>query len=148
MVDEAQEKTDFAANVQTIVGPTLAHRGFTLDEIKATDEGGRTGVAVFYRNQVCKLQVYWSAREREINCMMAPLDAPNEHGLYDNSRNWHYLNDFVPVPDLPLEELVKQLRAERSNFESETKWLAWIAIRIDRFYESALAGIRQLNASE
>jgi len=106
------------------------------------DEGGRTGTVVFFRNEVCRLQIYWSSREHEINCMIGPLDAPDVHGLYDKSNTWHYLNDFVPVPKVPLEELVKQLRDERRNFQSREKWLAWIASRIDRYYESALAGLQ------
>lgn len=134
--------SSFVDDVVSIVGPKLLRRGFVVDEVdQEVDEGGRKGAVVYFRGSACKLQVYWSAREREINCMIAPLDAPNEHGLYNRSERWHYLNDFVPTPDIPLEELVKRLRAERKNFENQTTWLQWISDRIDEYYDSALKGI-------
>lgn len=136
----------FVDDVVSIIGPNLLRRGFVVDEIdQDVDEGGRRGAVVYFRGPDCKLQVYWSAREREINCMVGPLEAPNEHGLYNRSEQWHYLNDFVPTPDIPLEELVKRLRSERKNFENQTTWLQWISERIDRYYDSALKGIDELN---
>ncbi|EID14042.1 hypothetical protein MXEN_10179 [Mycobacterium xenopi RIVM700367] len=129
---------DFPEKVQSIIGPLLSSLGFRLDEIDDdVDEGGRRGSVVYYRSSDCKLQVYWSAREYEINAMIAPLDAPNEHGLYNRSRKWHYLNEFIKAPDLPLEELVQVLKAERSNFESETKWLEWLRGRIKEYFPVA-----------
>jgi hypothetical protein len=148
MQDQDSAQTDFATKVQAIVAPSIAPRGFVLQQVRDFDEGGRRGTALFFVNNACKLQIYWSAREREINCMMAPLSARNVHGLYDKSGMWHYLNDFVPKPDIPLEELVRQLRAERANFETQEKWLTWITARIDQFYDSALAGIRGSNSSD
>ncbi|MGE2731867.1 hypothetical protein ACQI4F_20555 [Mycolicibacterium vaccae] len=139
-------ESGFVDNVSEIVGPVLTRRGFVIDEVDDhVDEGGRTGEVVYFRGPDCRLQVYWSAREREINAMLAPLDAPNEHGLYNRSGKWHYLNSFVPRPQIPLEELVRQRKAERENFETETKWLQWLAHRIDTYYESAHAGIRNLH---
>lgn len=134
---------DFSREVQTIVGPLLSSMGFALDSIdNDVDEGGRTGSVVFYRSQDCKIQIYFSAREREINAMIGPLDAPNEHGLYTRSPDWHYLNDFSDEPKLPLEELVEKLRSDRTNFETTTKWLEWIkAERIVRYFDSAHAAI-------
>lgn len=106
------------------------------------DEGGRTASFVVYRGQDCKIQVYYSSREGEINAMIGTLDAPNQHGLYDQSRKWHYFNDFADEPKICLEELVRNLRDERSNFETTQKWLEWIKReRIDRYFESAYAAI-------
>jgi hypothetical protein len=76
--------------------------------------------------------------------MIGPLEAPNEHGLYNRSGKWHYLNDFTPTPQIPLEDLVHQLRSERSNFESHTKWLKWLAQRVEDYYEDAYSGILKL----
>lgn len=133
---------DFPQKVQSIVGPRLADLGFELDEIdNNVDEGGRHGSVVYYRSADCKLQIYWSEREGEINAMIARLDAPNEHGLYNRSSQWHYLNDFIQAPDLPLEELVKVLKAERANFESDTKWLEWLRGRIETNFPAARDGV-------
>lgn len=113
--------------------------GFTPDIIDTdVDEGGPKGSVIFYRSADCKIQVYRSSREGEINAMIGPLDAPNQHGLYDRSGKWHYFNDFADEPKLPLEELVRKLRDERSNFETTSKWLEWIKKeRIGRYFEAA-----------
>jgi len=136
----------FPTEVQSVVGPLLTDLGFTLDEIdNNVDEGGRLGAVVYYQSDDCKLQVYWSAREREINAMIAPLNAPNEHGLYDRSSKWRYLNEFVKPPDLPLEELVRVLKADRANFESDIKWLEWLKGRISQYFEAAHAGVLEMH---
>ncbi|WP_407688496.1 hypothetical protein [Mycobacterium sp. HUMS_1102779] len=133
---------DFPEKVQSIIGPLLSSLGFQLDEIdNNVDEGGRRGSVVYYRSADCRLQVYWSAREYEVNAMIASLDAPNEHGLYNRSSKWHYLNEFAETPDLPLEELVQVLKAERGNFESDTKWLEWLRGRIEKYYSVARDGV-------
>lgn len=134
---------DFPAEVQSVVGPLLTDFGFTVDEIdNNVDEGGRRGSVVFYRSKDSKIQIYRSSREGEINAMIGPLDAPNEHGLYSRSGKWHYFNDFADEPKLPLEELVRKLRDERVNFETTPNWLEWIKReRIVRYFESAYAAI-------
>lgn len=134
---------DFSDEVQQIVGPFLSSMGFKLDAIdNDVDEGGRKAAVVFYRGQDCKIQVYYSSRECEINAMIGPLDAPNEHGLYNRSRKWFYFNQFSNEPKLPLEELVKKLRDERSNFETTPKWLEWIKReRIQKYFDSVHAAI-------
>ena len=78
---------DFSEEVQVIIGTLLSRLGFAVDRIdNDVDEGGRCGRVVYYRGgDCCKIQVYWSAREFEINAMIAPLLAPNEHGLYNRS---------------------------------------------------------------
>jgi hypothetical protein len=136
-------KSEFPREVQAIIGPLRSSIGFVVDSIdNDVDEGGRTGSVVFYRSQDCKIQIYYSSREREINAMIGALDAPNEHGLYARSREWHYFNDFSDEPKLPLEELVPKLRSERANFENTPKWLEWIKReRIARYFESAHAAI-------
>lgn len=73
--------------------------------------------------------------------MIAPSDAPNEHGLYNRSSKWPYLNEFAEIPDLSLEELVQVLKAERGNFESDTKWLEWLRGRIEKYCSVARDGV-------
>jgi hypothetical protein len=136
-------KDDFPQEVRKIVGPLLLGMGYTLEAIDDdVDEGGPKGSVVFYRSKDTKIQIYRSSREGEINAMIGPLDAPNEHGLYDRSQKWHYFNEFADEPKLPLEELVEKLRSERANFETMPKWLEWIKKeRIGRYFESAHAAI-------
>ncbi|WP_422745636.1 hypothetical protein ACN27E_24995 [Mycobacterium sp. WMMD1722] len=139
----------FVSDVQSVIGPLMTDLGFVLDGVDdSVDEGGRTGAVVFYRRWDCKLQIYWSAREFEINVMIAPGWAPNEHGLYDRSAKWHYLTEFVPRPDVPLEQLVKMLRADRANFESDTTWLMWLKERIAENFAAAHLGVLHMYDSE
>jgi hypothetical protein len=135
----------FTAKVERIVGPALAQLGFSLvavdDEV---DEGGRLGSVVYYMSTDCKLQLYWSARAGEINCMVAPKDAPDLLGLYDRSGKWHFLNAFVQKPALPLEELVKVLQSEPAQFATQESWLEWWRDRISRYLDEACAAIRTM----
>ncbi|OBA59473.1 hypothetical protein A5647_17675 [Mycobacterium sp. 1100029.7] len=120
--------------------------GFTVSAVDDdVDEGGRTGSVVIYQGKDCKIQVFCSSREGEINAMIGPLDAPNVHGLYDPSRRWHYFNDFADLPELSLEKLVHNLRDEHENFTTPAKWLEWLRTeRIARYYESAHEAISEL----
>lgn len=134
---------DFVREVQTTVGPFLSERGFAVDEVdSAVDEGGPKGSVVYYRGQDCKIQIYYSSREGEINAMIAPLDASNEYGLYNRSGKWRFFNDFTEMPDLTVEELVAELREQRANFETTQKRLDWLKReRIARYFDSARAAI-------
>lgn len=133
---------EFSAKVQSVVGPVLADLGFTLDEIDDhVDEGGPHGSVVYYRSRDCKIQVYESAREGSVNCMIAPLDVPNEFGTRSQSKKWQYLGRFAKRPDLPLEELVQFARAE---YESYPTPLEWVKGQIVKNYEAAHTGILQM----
>jgi hypothetical protein len=132
---------NFATEVQSVVGPLLADLGFRLDEIDDNvDEDGRQGSVVYYRTNDCKLQVYRSSREGSVNCMIAPLDAPNKIGIHDRTYKWQYLTRFSLPPDVPLEELVQSV-----SFEAETdiELLERVKNRIAEYFEVAHAGILQ-----
>lgn len=132
--------SEFSRDVQIIVGPVLTELGFVLDEIDDTpDEGGRSQHVVYYRSSDCKIQVYQSSREGETNCMIAPLDVPNQFGL--RAKKWQYLPRFTKRPDVPLEELVKIARAE---YEAYANPLEWTRDRIVKYYEAAHAGILEM----
>jgi hypothetical protein len=138
----------FSAKVRSIVGPVLADLGFELASADSSvDEGGRRGSVVYYRAPDCKIQVYWSARGGDINCMIGPIAAPDVFGPHDSSGKWHYLNDFIEKPNLPLEELMKVLRSDRINFETDESWLRWLADRIERYFGAAHSGIVELYGS-
>jgi hypothetical protein len=127
----------FSTDVQTIVGPLLKELGFVLDEIDDNpDEGGRRQHIVYYRSNDSKIQVYESSREGAVNCMIAPLDVPNEFGL--RAKKWQYLTRFAKRPDLPLEELAELARSE---YEAYANPLEWVRDRIIKYYEAAHTGI-------
>jgi hypothetical protein len=133
---------NFPAKVQSIVGPLLADLGFAVDEIdNDVDEDGRRGSVVYYRSEDCKIQVYQSAREGSVNCMIAPLVAPNIFGLYDRSYRWQYLAKFSPAPNMSLEELVQSVSYEA---KTDTEQLLWVKDQIGQYYRAAHAGILEM----
>ncbi|KUH84625.1 hypothetical protein [Mycobacterium sp. IS-1556] len=131
----------FPTEVESIVGPLLSDLGFTLDNVDVhVDEGGRHGSVVYYKSADCKLQIYQSSREGSVNCMIAPLDAPNEFGPHDASFKWQYLTKFAPMPDVPLEELIETVSFETKTSAEE---LRWVRDNILKYYEAAHAGIHK-----
>jgi hypothetical protein len=133
--------TSFVEAVESAVGPALAQLGFVLDEIDSSvDEGGRLGSVVYYRSSDCKIQIYKSSREGNVNCVIAPLGAPNEFGPHDRSLTWRFLNEFSPTPDVPLEELAKSVSYKA---KSEAQQLSEVRDRIVVCYDDAHAGILQ-----
>jgi hypothetical protein len=129
--------SDFYADVEATVGPLLKSLGFVVAEVDDNPDGG--GIPrniVYYRSDDCKLQIYYSAREGEINCMIAPLDAPNEFGL--NGEKWYYISYFSKRPDLPPKERLRLAIAEVQAYDNR---LDWVKDRIIKHYETARAGI-------
>jgi hypothetical protein len=136
--------SDFLANVETTVGPLLKRLGFVLDGVDdSPDRGGIERHIVYYRSDDCKLQIYDSSREGEINCMIAPLSAPNEFGL--TTKKWHYISRFSKRPDLPPQERLRVAIAEAKAYENQ---LDWVRDRIAKHYESAHAGILEKYRNE
>jgi hypothetical protein len=130
---------NFPAETQSTVGPLLADLGFTLDEIDDNvDEGGRRGSVVYYRSNDCKIQIYQSAREGSVNCMIAPRAAPNVFGPYDKSHSWQYLTKFSPAPNMSLEELVQSVSYKS---KTDTEQLLWVKDQIGQYYQAAHASI-------
>lgn len=133
---------NFPIEVQSIVGPLLANLGFALDEVdNDVDEGGRRNSVVYYRSNDCKIQIYQSSREGSVNCMIAPLEAPNKFGPRDRSYKWQYLTRFAAAPNVPLEELVQSVSFEA---ETDTEQLDWVKDRIAKYFDVARAGILQM----
>lgn len=130
---------NFPEAAQSVVGSLLADLGFTLDEIdNNVDEGGRRGSVVYYRSDDCKIQIYQSAREGSVNCMIAPRSAPNVFGPYDKSHSWQYLTKFSPAPNMSLEELVQSVSYKS---KTDTEQLLWVKDQIGLYYQAAHAGV-------
>jgi hypothetical protein len=129
----------FPAAVDSLVGPLLDELGFKLDEVDDNiDVGGRHGSVVFYRSRDCKVQISQSSREGSVKCMIAPLRASNAFGLYDESGEWQYLNEFRPAPDLSLEDLVKSVSYKS---KSDGEQLAEVRDAVAGCYAAAHAAI-------
>ncbi|MGV0872047.1 hypothetical protein [Mycolicibacterium sp. XJ879] len=80
------------AELKEFLDPTLSSAGFELDEVQdGITYGDRPAWAVYYRRTDCKLQICWSARDGGIDFMLAPLDAPNEFGLVNQSKKWRFM---------------------------------------------------------
>lgn len=136
--------SDFAAHVEETAGPLLTKLGSVLDEVdEGPDEGGIARRIIYYRSNDCKLQIYDSSREGEINCMIAPLDAPNRFGL--TAEKWHYISRFSKRVDLPPQERLRMALAEVQAYENR---LDRVRDRIAKHYESAHAGILEKYGSE
>ncbi|MED5815259.1 hypothetical protein VST63_23105 [Mycolicibacterium sp. 050232] len=129
----------FLEEVQAIVEPLLDGLGFALDEVDDSPDRGGSRHIVYYRSSDCKVQIYTSSREGEVNGMIAPLDAPNDFGL--RADKWQYFTRFSERPDLPLEELV---RAARTEYESYGNPLEWVRDRIAANFERAHAGVLKM----
>lgn len=134
----------FSRDVQEIIGPVLAELGFTLDQIddRPDPERGGSRHIVYYRSSDCKMQIYQSSREGEINAMVAPHDAENEFGL--RAEEWQYITHFTKLPDLPFDEL---MAIEQAKYESCDNPLVWLRDRIIKYYPDAHTGILQASGN-
>ncbi|MEH3130774.1 MAG: hypothetical protein PGN27_12545 [Mycolicibacterium neoaurum] len=56
------------------------------------------------------------------------------------SKKWQFLTRSLKKPDLPLVEIAEQARLELESFANP---LVWVGDRIDRFYDAALAGMKE-----
>lgn len=129
--------SDFAKDADAVVGPLLTQLGFTLDEIDDTpDEGGRPQHVVYYRSKDCKIQIYNSWREGEVNCMIAPRSAANKFG--PRAEKWHVLSRFAEPSQLSLAEAIDQANAELAAYPNQ---LEWVRDRIAKYYEAAHRGV-------
>lgn len=127
----------FSTHVETTLGPLLAELGFILDEVDDTpDEGGIERHIVYYRSFDCKMQIFDCSREGEVNCMIAPLEAPNEFGL--TSMRWHYITKFSKRPNVSPQERLRIAIAGANAYEDPVQW---VKDRIVKHYETAHAGI-------
>jgi hypothetical protein len=131
--------SDFVADVEATVGPLLAELGFVLNGVDGgPDEGGIPRQIVYYRSGDCKLQIYDSSREGEVNCMIAPLSAPNKYGL--TAKDWHYISKFSKRPDISPQERLRIAIADAKAYDNQ---LYWVRDRIAKHYQSAHAAILQ-----
>jgi hypothetical protein len=66
--------------------------------------------------------------------MIGALDSPNVFGLRKPSKKWQYFQSFVELADLPLDQLIEQVRAEHESYATP---LHWVRSRIQKFYDAA-----------
>ncbi|ASW91579.1 hypothetical protein [Mycobacterium marseillense] len=144
---------EFLSGVRSIVEPLLNELGFQQDGYDDVDEsdpeardGSRRGSVVFFRSDDCKIQVYESTRDGSINCMIAPLDAPNTFGPYDQSGNWQYLPRFAIRQGVPLDEIMKDNLAV--DFPTTIQLLESVRSRIEKYYPVAHVGVLEMEGPD
>jgi hypothetical protein len=138
---------EFLAGVRSIVEPILTELGFQLDEFDDdVDEWGRKGSVVFFRSEDCRIQIYDSARNGSINCMIAALDAPRVFGPHDESGKWQYLPRFAIRQGVPLEEIREDNLTV--DFPTTDQLLESVRGRIEKYYPIAHDGILEMAGPE
>lgn len=127
---------EFLAGVRSIVEPLLNELGFQLDEYDDdVVEGGANSSVVYYSSADCKIQIYESPRAASINCMIAPLDAPNVFGPSDRSGKWQYIVMLAIRQGIPRDEIRKdQLKVD---FPTTTQRLEWVRGSIEKYFSIA-----------
>ncbi|BBY21895.1 hypothetical protein [Mycobacterium stomatepiae] len=133
---------EFLAGVRSIVEPLLNELGFQLDEYDDdVVEGGANSSVVYYSSADCKIQIYESPRAASINCMIAPLDAPNVFGPSDRSGKWQYIFMLAIRQGIPRDEIRKdQLKVD---FPTTIQRLEWIRGSIEKYFSVARDSILQ-----
>ncbi|BBY95675.1 hypothetical protein MGALJ_53440 [Mycobacterium gallinarum] len=126
--------------LERFLKPTLSNAGFTLDEVQEPIvHGNRPAWAVYYRRSDCKLQVCWSARDGGIDFMLALPDAPNEFGLTNDSKEWHFM--------LLLSDAEDNLETPGLGAQDDTI-LTWLQSLFDIHFEPAHRALLQRRARE
>jgi hypothetical protein len=121
------------AELEGFLEPTLSHAGYKLDEVDdAAIYGNRPAWAIYYRGKDSKLQVCWSARDGGIDFMLAPLNAPNEFGLLNHSKKWHFM--------LMLSDAHDDLATPGLDADDDMV-MSWLKALFDLHFESAHAAI-------
>ena len=138
---------EFLAEVRSIVEPLLNELGFQLDEYGGdVAEGGPKSSVAYFRSKDCKVQIYDSSRAASINCMIAPLDAPNVFGPSDESGKWQYIVRSAIKQGIPREEIRKdELPAD---FATNTQRLEWVRGSIEKYFPIAREGILEMSGPE
>ncbi|OMC16279.1 hypothetical protein A5736_00960 [Mycobacterium sp. SP-6446] len=85
------------------------------------------------------MQIYAFSREGEVNCMIAPLNAPNDFGL--TGEQWHYLSKFSKRSNAPPQERLRIAIAEANAYADP---LEWVRDRIVKYYDAARVGILEM----
>lgn len=100
------------SDLAEFLAPSMSRAGLALDEIQDDiTYAERRAWAIYYRSADCRLQICWSEREEGIDFMLAKLCAPDEFGLLNQSKTWHYMlllsdiDDDLPTPGLYADEI-------------------------------------------
>ncbi len=118
------------------LGAAFSSHGFMREEVvDPIDYHGRPAGAVFYRALDCKLQICWSLREGSEDFMLAGIDAPNEFGLVNKSKRWHFM--------LRLDDTEDGLTTPLLTSSPET-WWEWRAALFEAHITTARSGLLSL----
>lgn len=116
------------------MGKLLADSGLRPNGLEILQYGERPAWTVFYKGDDCKLQICWSAREGGVDVMLAPLDAPDEFGLVNESGQWRFM--------LALSDVNDSLETPSMDASAET-WWTWRSALFEAHFDSARAVLLQ-----
>ncbi|OBG46547.1 hypothetical protein A5672_07980 [Mycobacterium alsense] len=101
---------------------------------------------MFFRSSDCKIQIYDSMRDGSINCMIAPLDAADVFGPYDQSGKWQYLPRFAIRQGVPIDEIMKDKLPV--DFPTTKQFLVSVRQRIEKYFPIAHEDILEMGGPE
>lgn len=115
------------------LAPSMSRAGLALDEIQdGITYAERRAWAIYYSSATCRLQICWSEREEGIDFMLARPCAPDEFGLLNPSKAWHYMlllsaiDDDLPTPGL---------------YADENEVMVWLRDLFEIHFEAARAAL-------
>lgn len=93
----------FQADVKNILMHFFTTNDFFYDKTIESDIGNK--VVVFYHSFLCRLGIYKSSRDGEVNCM---IGMHNAEIINFGENGWYFFNDLNPNKrELTIEELLK-----------------------------------------
>lgn len=107
---------------------------FNLEEYLAIDGGNKT--TAIYFSPLCKLLIYRSTRDGEVNCLIG-REVADSHNLNDG--NWFYLNSILSDQ---AEKTIEQLLANVPDEpQSDKTQISTIASKLENNFEMIIENI-------
>lgn len=98
--------SNFEGATQKILGNVLSSNKLYFEESRELEDGRK--LAVFYRSPICKVAIYQSQLDGEVNCMIGSADANNIN--LDSGAGWFFLSSLLHGgKNLSIEELLARV---------------------------------------
>jgi hypothetical protein len=80
---------EFRSRVETLLGDFFTAKGLVLDEVIPDDQCSR--YVLVYRSPACKVAIYYSMHDGEVNCVLGSLGSDNRDVDGDG---WTYIREL------------------------------------------------------
>ena len=111
---EMTMNTIFRSSVEKKLADFLSREGLVYQEEKIYDSGNQ--ISIFYKSSFCKLSIYRSIRNGEVNAMLAGINSPNNNKLDDG---WKYLNSLVNDKNYSIDRLLLNVPNAPKSFDDQ-----------------------------